>query len=194
MYSTNELRMLRRDARRSDEALNEMIELNKRYAKIANSRLLRLERKGYDYYAYDRASEFNREKGRRRFSTTLDNPIDLYEQMLELRAFLNARSSTITGQKAIIKERKEAFSEMGIDIPRGEEKDFLRFLGNQDVREMIDLVGSSRLGGLSGELVEAIAGAWKGGLNQKKILNLFEQYKGDEIGYNDIYDYLRSAT
>lgn len=104
----------------SKEALQAV---RRKLAKRANQRLVRLERsvspisgEAYHVGAYDIAQAELGE--RRRYSEKLDyltDITDLKKEIGQLQAFLNAKSSTVSGNRAIEKKRVETLTDLGRD-------------------------------------------------------------------------------
>lgn len=195
-YTIDYIRSLYADYKSGDwSVIDELRDINAILSKRANTRLSSLEEKGYDYYAYDTAVHYTQQKyGKRRFTTSkkiLSDVDELYDNILEVNRFLRSESSTISGQKRIEKERIASFRDMGLEINVGEERDFLRFLGTEDVRGVFEIVGNKKRGGMSGEIVDIIAGQWKGELNKKRIRDAFTAYKQGTIFYDEFLERLR---
>ena len=97
--------------------------VRRKLAKRANQRLVRLERsvspisgEAYHVGAYDIAQAELGE--RRRYSEKLDYLTDITElkkEIGQLQAFLNAKSSTVSGNRAIEKKRVETLTNLGRD-------------------------------------------------------------------------------
>ena len=67
----------------------------------------------------------------------------------------------------------------------------MRFLGTEDVRGVFEILGNKKRGGMSGEVVDIIAGQWKGELNKKRIREAFTAYKNGTIFYDEFLERLR---
>lgn len=128
---------LRAKAKLGDnEALEELVERNKALAKRANSALRRLEKAGFTRYAYDRAISYTEsEFGMNRFTTSrhkLPWIEDLQINIQEMSTFLSSKSSTISGNKAIDKSIVDAFRAKGVNIPQGQENEFIDLIASDD--------------------------------------------------------------
>lgn len=191
--SVNELLRLRSEMRGGSEAArSELVSLRRSMAKRANTRLTALEKKDYDYYSYDKAAAYATSKyGKARFSTKKVSDEDLYKDLLQIRKFLESKSSTLTGQREIEKKKAETYREMGFDFDDKEMKKFLKFLGDEDIRGIIKMSGKSKYGGHSGEIIDAIRGQWKSNVDLVKIRNLFREYASDKIGYDELLEGLQ---
>lgn len=155
---------LRAKAYLGDEsAYKELLERNKALVKRANSALSRLEKAGITRWSYDRAISYTEsEFGMRRFTTSknkLPEIVDLQINIQEMSKFLASKSSTIKGNKAIDLKIINAFREKGINIPKGEEAEFLDLISSDDfetlkksyvdsgtiIAEMIDLTNDYKV-------------------------------------------------
>ena len=128
---------LRSKAKLGDkDALDELIARNKALAKRANSALRRLEKAGFTRYAYDRAISYTEsEFGMNRFTTSREKLPwieDLQINIQEMSTFLASKSSTIRGNKAIDKSIVDAFRAKGVNIPKGEENEFIDLIASDD--------------------------------------------------------------
>lgn len=155
---------LRAKAYLGDEsAYKELVERNKALVKRANSALSRLEKAGITRWSYDRAISYTEsEFGMRRFTASknkLPEIVDLQINIQEMSKFLASKSSTIRGNKAIDLKIINAFREKGINIPKGEEAEFLDLISSDDfetlkksyvdsgtiIAEMIDLTNDYKV-------------------------------------------------
>ena len=112
-----------------------------------------------------------------RANATTDIGAAAYHYALRVRAFVASPETTITGQKALEKERFQSFrysfpeaAEMSDDELRG----FLKFMGNSGMDAYLDVFG-----GYSGEEVEEILHNYmQGGEQQRaKMAEIFGQYE-----------------
>lgn len=128
---------------KAQAALEELIARNKALAKVANSRLARLEKAGITRWAYDRAISYTEsEYGLRRFSTSkavlFDGDlrsyiVNLQINIQEMSKFINSKASTIRGNRAIDLEVINTFrDDWGIKISKKEESDFLDLIASDD--------------------------------------------------------------
>lgn len=213
-YSPVKLSNLRRKADSGDESAQlELSAIADKITKEANRRLKRLERNNMTQYAYELAADYIR-------TTRDDNNIqyqygkgdysDMYGTILSARTFISKKTSLVKGQKEVQRQRIESFRE-SLDLTRNrfskdymtnaEISKFLEFLGNKPIRQIIKEQHHHG----SGELVEALRGAWsKRPTARKELLALFEQYQmtlnsPDEVPkslkfyYNDLEKYLKTG-
>lgn len=119
--------------------INELESMRRKYAKRANQRLLRLERAGMDYYAYDRAMLYlERTRGKNRFSESKKyqgSKQGLLRELDALTTFLGSKSSTVKGQKEIQKARTETFRAKGYSIEQNERL-FYNFLSSSAYKKL----------------------------------------------------------
>lgn len=123
---------------------NKLKEL-KRKIKKANSRLARLEKAGYDYYAYDIAKHFiDTVQGTKYYSLSgidLDDKYSVRLLNMSLDRFLSSKTSTVSGARRIENERIESFREKGLAGTREEAVEFLRWLGEDGYRNLTEAIG-----------------------------------------------------
>lgn len=168
--------------------LDELNNIRLRYSKIANERLRALEKAGRAYWAYDVAVSYTqRSRGRDRFSQKKaweGTKEGLLHEVEEIQSFLNMKTSTLRGSKAVEQRIVNTFQQShGIDIDRIGRSDFFNFLTflntksseyNMMPSEMaIDFYTRSRDdGGKHEDIVNALDEYKKG-----KIRNLKDLYK-----------------
>lgn len=197
--SIDEIISLRTRAVSGDaRAYNRLRLENEVLAKRANTRLSALEKAGRAYYAYERAVGYTTtEYGRKRFTVSqklLGDPQALSKNIMELRTFLGAETSTISGQKRVIQKRIKTFKELGIELPQGREDDFLRWLGNSSLQDALSTVGHGTI--TSGELVEILVGSYDAiRVNRQvrvKVEKMLDQFVNNEIAYDEVTDYIKT--
>lgn len=185
-------------------------------AKEANKRLERLEKNDYTYYAYELAMDYithvNPPLSSNRYMWDPSSMEANYETLMSMRTFVSKRTSTLTGQRAVERQRLAAFRELLnlSDNPRQkgyvtnrELRNFLDVLGNQPIRNTLSEVGK----GMSGELVELLFGHVQANNGLKKeILDAFEFYRYSEshpedfiskkarLTYTELVDYLKTGV
>ncbi len=125
---------------------------NKRYNEIkhkvavANNRLKRLEKTGYDYYAYDVAKHYiDSNLSTKYYSTRGLSERELMQLEKSVNRFLKSKSSTVREQRKIERERMSFFEkEKGLKGAYKEKKDFLRWLGEDGYKNMTEAIGYDR--------------------------------------------------
>lgn len=167
-------------------ARNELRQITKDLQRVANSRLRKLAQTDYAYGSvYDTTMQFFEQTGSKSFTLPKDMranaPQDIgaagYHYALRVRAFVASPETTISGQKAIERERFATFrysfpeaAGMSDDELRG----FLKFMGNSGMDAYLDVFG-----GYSGEEVEEILHNYmQGGESERaKMAEIFAQYE-----------------
>lgn len=187
----NEIRTLTRKANKGDaQAFQKLYQENAKLAKRANTRLSTLEKSNYDFYAYDRAVGFTQTTyNKNRFTTSkkvLEDVEGIAWQVRELNRFLSAKSSTVRGQKQIELGRVEKFREMGVNVPQGKEKDFLRYLGTETIQEVFEVTGRSE------DIVDLIKGMQHGQRSFNKLNRMFNAFLDDKIAYDELEEQLKA--
>lgn len=137
----------------------DLLKMRRTYAKRANQRLVRLERakskvSGESYASYGAAQNaytYLENKGRRRFDEKAEPQMSIKELRKEvavLQTFLEAKSSTVLGQRAIEEKRQSSFEKgewgtlwktQGIrntPIKFESNKEFFEFLGSETFRSL----------------------------------------------------------
>lgn len=168
-------------------------DLRRTLAKRANQRLLRLERaksditgEGYSSYgaaqiAYSYIKRKNPKKTR--FSEKKDfsgSYSDLVNEILNISAFLESKSSTVSGQKAIEKKRIETFQsgEWGsaYKVGGGEKR---RSIASAFNREFYNFLNSSYFNKLKAA-----------GFTSEQIIETYDEAKEKDISTKEIYSIL----
>ncbi len=148
----------------------------------ANQRMRELEKQGLDYGpAYDAASEYLEQHGRKRFKRPGKNQTvrEKYEEALRARQFLASKTSTVTGQKAEIKKRNDTFRERWPELTENmddkELEDFQRFLGTPGLGDYLDAFYDS------GDQIEFLGELFEAANEDEKqmdeIKGLFAEYE-----------------
>lgn len=131
-------------------ALNNLERINRQLTKAANQALSRLEKAGFNRYAYTHATSYTETiTGGKRFTTSkqyLRDVGDLVDNIREARKFLTSKSHTVRGNKSIDNEVLDSFRQKGMNIPDSEKDAFFDFL-NSDEWETLkrDFVGSEQV-------------------------------------------------
>lgn len=190
-----EIRRLQLRAVRGDRASQEaLIALNDEIARDVNKRLRELERRGYDYGAYNTPVHFTQtvyDTNRFKKSSQMDGDYYLMRTQSEIGVkFLNMQTSSVFGQKEVEEKRFTSFVDMGIVDPnysRRKFKNFLKFLSNEESRQVVDSWGTSST------MVEVLFDAYNRKENTKKRMTaVFREYLNPEDSTNlsDLFDKL----
>lgn len=191
--SIPKLRSLLRSANSgSKDSLQTLQAQARKLGKRANQRMLRLERSGLDYYAYDRASEFLKtEMMRNRFPESVKSmdPTDIVRSIEEAQKFLSSPTSLVSEQKKIRKARLEGFRSANIEVPDDQVDTLMRFLGSQGMEGVWNKASSVES---SEEIVNLINGALAKSHTYADIYYQFLRFDSGEITYDDLVDRLES--
>lgn len=136
------LKELGRLAEQGVQSAQEML-LNelRRVAKTANTRLLRIEKQGFENQsnAYGRAVYYTQEfydSTRFRANTKMDVQ-DIMDEYREIRTFLRKESSTIRGIKAAKSRFFKSLSAYDINIPTTDRDSFYEFVNSDNVQDVL---------------------------------------------------------
>lgn len=105
------------------KSLEELEKYRRKIAKVANQRLVELEKRGYYTGAHESVA-WLAQRDKKRFLERIRKP-EFYDRdslMSELNVitnFLNTPSTTIRGRKAVIKKLSKSFAEKGIELSDG---------------------------------------------------------------------------
>lgn len=152
MYSIKEIKDYGKLATKGDrEAQQLLFSINNEVAREVNKRLIGLEKTGYDYgIGWATAVNYTQvmyESNRFAYSKNMDDDYYQMSQQTQIGIkFLGSESSTVEGQKAIAERRIRKFREKGIldeTVSDRRAKNFLKFLGNEEVSETIESYGNS---------------------------------------------------
>lgn len=119
----------------------------RKLAKRANQRLVRLERAGQTQYAYGIAKKYLQDIGRNRFAETDKRIKNLTRSQLtgEINAaieFLTAKTSTLSGIKAVQKSAVDRLRAMGYNVDNG---DFFAFLKSDEYKAALRKITSDEI-------------------------------------------------
>lgn len=149
---------LNRDVYRKSISTSELRELRNRLASVANQRLRAIEKassnisgQSYtDYGAYEKAEEYLERFGKRRFTakdtTTSKNKMsrsELQREVLELQGFLNSKTSTVRGYRAVERQRLRTFQGKGIQF--ADTKEFYDFLNSGEFAGLRNALSSDKI-------------------------------------------------
>lgn len=183
------------DLRNDFTSLDDLNKLRLKLARRANSRLLRLEKKGLIGWAYKPAVRYTQKTyGSNRFSMRKeisDDPFEVIEEVEEIINFLNAESSTVTGVRNIESRITETFRKKGLDVKNP--KDFFDFLSSETYKQSEKNLSSEQIqevfdravgeGKTTMEIKQALED-----FNNKKINTIDELYEAVEL---DFWEYVK---
>lgn len=123
-------------------------EQNKKLAKLANQRMRQLRSANLDMFAYDRAKTYLENRGLSRFPTTLPNAENysaIVNQLSELIAFINNKSSTVAGARKTLDDKLKAISDAtGSTYTEKQKENLGRLLGTDSISTLLrDIRGNS---------------------------------------------------
>lgn len=123
-------------------------EQNRKLAKLANRRMRQLKSANLDMFAYDRAKVYLENRSLSRFPETLpdaSNYPEMVNQLSELVAFINNKSSTLAGAKKVLDDKLKAISDAtGTTYTDKQKENLGRLLGTDSVSTLLrDIRGNS---------------------------------------------------
>lgn len=150
-------------------------------AKRANQRLVRLERAGQTQYAYGIAKKYLQDIGRNRFAETEKRIKNLSRSQLssEINAaieFLTAKTSTLSGIKAVQKSAVDRLRAMGYNIDNG---DFFAFLKSDEYKAALRKITSD-------EIMRQLDEALYTGVSLDTIIADYRDYLSGEKTFQEI--------
>lgn len=150
-------------------------------AKRANQRLVRLERAGQTQYAYGIARKYLQDIGRNRFAETEKRIKNLSRAQLtgEINAaieFLTAKTSTLSGIKAVQKSAVDRLRAMGYNVDNG---DFFAFLKSDEYKAALRKITSD-------EIMRQLDEALYTGVSLDTIIADYRDYLSGEKTFQEI--------
>lgn len=188
----------------SDQSYEILEAQNKKLAKMANSRMRALKAAGLDMFAYDRAITYLENNDLKRFSTKFASQDDfkgMVEQLSELVAFINSKTSTVAGAKRALNEKLDKISEYtGTDYTQSQRQNLGRLLGTDSISTLLrDIRGNSS------EVIEALEDISLTSLDTQRVTEIVDRYltgwtpwsntpwvfRSQEMNYDELIDALR---
>ena len=150
-------------------------------AKRANQRLVRLERASQTQYAYGIAKKYLQDIGRNRFAETEKRIKNLTRSQLtsEINAaieFLTAKTSTLSGIKAVQKSAVDRLRGMGYNVDNG---DFFAFLKSDEYKAALRKITSD-------EIMRQLDEALYTGVSLDTIIADYRDYLSGEKTFQEI--------
>lgn len=177
---------------------------NKKLAKLANSRMRALKSAGLDMFAYDRAITYLENNDLKRFSTKFASQDDfkgMVDQLSELVAFINSKTSTVAGAKKALDEKLDKISEYtGTEYTQSQRQNLGRLLGTDSISTLLrDIRGNSS------EVIEALEDISLTSLDTQRVTEIVDRYlvgwtpwsntpwvfRSQEMNYDELIDALR---
>ena len=150
-------------------------------AKRANQRLVRLERAGQTQYGYGIAKKYLQDIGRNRFAETEKRIKNLSRAQItgEINAaieFLTAKTSTLSGIKAVQKSAVDRLRGMGYDVDNG---DFFDFLKSDEYKAAVKRLPSK-------QIFEQLDEALYNGVSLDTIISDYQKYLEGKKSFQQI--------
>lgn len=163
-------------------SLDEIERERVRMVNQANARLRRLEAKGYDRYAYERAMLYLKQsgKGTRFKRKTPSSPAEILSQVDALTRFLESKTSTVTGLEKVEAKSVAQFEARGFELKN--KKEFFNFLSSSIYRELLQKHYASGL------LQEFYDKAQSQNYSDAEIRELLEEYRRGETDVKTLSD------
>lgn len=163
-------------------SLDEIERERVRMVNQANARLRRLEKKGYDRYAYERAMLYLKQSGKgTRFKRKKpSSPDETLSQVDALTRFLESRTSTVTGLEKVEEKSVEQFKVRGFELKN--KKEFFNFLSSSVYSELLKKHYASAL------LQEFYDKAQSLNYSDADIKELLEMYRRGETDVKTLSD------
>lgn len=155
------------------------VELSKKLAKVANTRISTLEKTGKHSFAKDKADKFLQEHGRTKFyeGSKFENEFRLNRQLAVLQDFITSKSSTITGLKKIQVKALEKFEDKGYHI--NDADSFFNFLSSQQFQQLRKYVDSE-------QVIEDYTQAVDDGFTDAQIFKQYEKFMNSEYTFDEV--------
>jgi hypothetical protein len=163
-------------------SLDEIERERVRMVNQANARLRRLEAKGYDRYAYERAMLYLKQSGKgKRFKRKKpSSAAEILSQVDALTRFLEAKTSTVTGLEKVEAKAVAQFESRGFELKN--KKEFFNFLSSSIYRELLQKHYASGL------LQEFYDKAQSQNYSDAEIRELLEEYRRGETDVKTLSD------
>lgn len=163
-------------------SLDEIEHERVRMVNQANARLRRLEKKGYDRYAYERAMLYLKQSGKgTRFKRKKpSSPAEILSQVDALTRFLESKTSTVSGLEKVEAKAVAQFEARGFELKN--KKEFFNFLSSSIYRELLQKHYASGL------LQEFYDKAQSQNYSDAEIRELLEEYRRGETDVKTLSD------
>lgn len=168
----------------------EKIYASKEASKQANKQLKELEKEGLTKFAYSVADQYNQTTGRNknRFYTggKFKKEKDIKIHMENVQAFLISKTATPEGYKQISIDRLNAFRAKGVDIPKGNEKEFYDFLSSEQFKNLGKYADSN-------QVIETFVDARNAGVDADTINKEFINFMNADLSFDEVQEKLNVA-
>ena len=186
--SINDIRGLAWNATQGNPQSYEILEAqNRKMAKIANSRMRALKSAGLNMFAYDRAITYLENNDLKRFPSTLPDQSNfkaIVDQMSELVAFINSKTSTLAGARDTLSKKLDKISEFTGKTYTDKQKHNLgKLLGTDSISTLLrDIRGNSA------EVIDALEDLSLTDVDSQRITEIVDNYlQGWTPGDNELW-------
>lgn len=173
------------DVYKKSYSRRELLTRRRQLAKVANSRILGLERArseitGERYIEmpqFDIVTQYLENQGRKRFSEAMSggrkmSEIQLKNEIVMLEGFLSSRLSTVGSYRKFENKRVHTFIDKGIPEDIAMNLEFYRFLSGESFRYLVENALSSE------DIIDLIESGADEGLSIDEIIRAFRQHEG----------------
>lgn len=173
------------DVYKNSYSRRELLTRRRQLAKVANSRILGLERsrseitgeRFIDMPQFDVVMQYLENMGKRRFSEAMSggremSEIQLKNEIVILEGFLSSKLSTVGAYRRFENKRVETFLEKGIPEDIAMNPEFYRFLSGESFSYLVENALSSE------DIIDLIESGSDEGLSLDEIIRAFRQHEG----------------
>lgn len=157
-------------------------QLNRQWAKSANSKLRQLEKRGgfvLDSPAYRHAKWFLNKLGNQRFSESMKlSGLELRKNLKMLEDFLNAETNTYRGYVHMAQRKLDIFEKRGYGTKGANATDFAMFLSSKEYKELRKRVASE-------QIIEDFLSANKTE-NYEEIMKSYQDFLTSELTFEQV--------
>lgn len=192
--SINDIRSLAWNAVQGNSMSYEILEAqNRKMSKIANSRMRALKAAGLNMFAYDRAITFLENNDLKRFPSKLPDQSNfkaIVDQMSELVAFINSKTSTIAGAKDTLDKKLDKISEFtGKTYTASQKHNLGKLLGTDSISTLLrDIRGNSA------EVIDALEDLSLTDVDSDRITEIVDNYLQGWTPWDNQLWFARSRT
>ena len=179
----------------SYESIKKMSEQEKIYASqkmatLSNRRIKELDNNNVHYGAVKQALAYNNATGRKnntfyrgaKFNSIKDLNIHIQNEI----SFLNAKTSTMEGIINANEKRLDKFREKGVNIPKGQEKEFFDFLSSNQFKALSKYAESD-------QVIKTYADARNIDTDVDEINKAFTEFMNGELDFPEVQEKLNVA-
>lgn len=173
------------DVYKKSYSRRELLTRRRQLAKVANSRILGLERarseitgeRYIDMPQFDVVTQYLENQGKKRFSEAMSggrkmSEIQLKNEIVMLEGFLSSKVSTVGAYRRFENKRVNSFIDKGIPEDIAMNPEFYRFLSGESFQYLVNNALSSE------DIIDLLETAADGGLSLDEIIRAFRQHEG----------------